>query len=96
MENASDESSFHIYYRGGLAEKGLLNAADFAESLMGAARLYGVLAHYSVLGYVPRKRKAVEVYTKSHNTGGVRRPGVGNSGNWDCCGCRHAFDNVYD
>ena len=69
MADTNKENSFRIYYRGGLAEKGLLNAEDFAESLMGAARLYGVLAHYSVLGYVPRKHKQVEVYTKATTQG---------------------------
>ena len=57
--------SFRIYYRGGLASDGLLEAESFAESLAGAARLYRVLAHYAVLGYVPRRHKKFDIYTKA-------------------------------
>ena len=57
--------SFRIYYRGGLADDGMLEAEAFAESLLGAAKLYKMLAHYSELGRVPRKRKTFEVYTRA-------------------------------
>lgn len=61
--------SFRIYYRGNLADDGMLEAAAFATSLLGAARLYGLLAHYSELGYMPRKRKKFEVYTRAAISG---------------------------
>ena len=57
--------SFRIYYRGNLANDGMLEAEAFAKSLLGAARLYGTLAHYSELGYMPRRRKTFKVYTKA-------------------------------
>ena len=57
--------SFRIYYRGGIADDGMLEAEAFAESLLGAARFYKMLAHYSELGRMPRKYKTFEVYSRA-------------------------------
>ena len=65
MPNSRRDRSFRIYYRGGMADNGLIDAEAFGDSLVGAARLYSMLAHYSTLGYMPRKRKAFEVYSRA-------------------------------
>ena len=57
--------SFRIYYQGGIADDGMLEAEAFAESLLGAARFYKMLAHYSELGRMPRKYKTFEVYSRA-------------------------------
>ena len=62
--NASSHR-FQIHYRGSMADHGMLEAQAFAESLLGAAKLYEMLAHYSELGHVPRKRRQFAVYTRA-------------------------------
>ena len=57
--------SFNIYYRGGMADRGLLEAEAFGDSLASAARLYKMMAHYSELGLLPRRHKVFEVYTRA-------------------------------
>ena len=65
MANGASSRSFHIHYRGGQADAGMIEAGAFAESLMGSAKLYGMLAHYAELGLIPRRRnKVFEVYVK--------------------------------
>ena len=65
MANGQSSHSFQIYYRGGDADRGMLEAKAFAESICGAAGLYEMLAHYAELGKLPQKRnRQFRVYAK--------------------------------
>ena len=65
MTSGGSSHSFHIHYRGGQADAGMIEAGAFAESLLGTAKLYGMLAHYAELGLIPRRRNRLfEVYVK--------------------------------
>lgn len=56
---------FQVRYKGGLAERDIVEAESFARSIRGASRLYSSLAHYVDTGTVPRgnTRRNLRVYT---------------------------------
>lgn len=56
---------FQVHYKGGLAEKGIVEAESFAKSLAGVSRLYSALAHYVDTGTVLRgnARRKLRIYT---------------------------------
>lgn len=62
---------FQVNYCGRDADLNLLEARALGESIIGASKLYTAVAHYSVLGFVPRGRyrKDFACYARPATTG---------------------------
>lgn len=62
---------FILKYEGRDADEHVLDAEDYGRSLIGAAKVYNVVAHYCVTGYVPKSnyRKQIVCYAKAPKEG---------------------------
>ena len=76
MEDSARElvSPFLVTYRGGDADRSILEAESLGESIAGASKIYTAVAHYIIFGRVPRGR-----YTREFRS--FARPAK--PGSWD-------------